>query len=57
MSTGAPELLQEAGTAPAAESEAAAIAARSPVQLFWRRLKEDKVALVALAFIVLLIIG
>jgi ABC-type dipeptide/oligopeptide/nickel transport system permease subunit len=56
VSTGAPELLQEAGTAPAAESEAAAIAARSPLQLFWRRLKEDKVALIALAFIVLLIV-
>jgi ABC-type dipeptide/oligopeptide/nickel transport system permease subunit len=56
VSTGAPELLQEAGSAPAPESEAAAIAARSPLQLFWRRLKRDKVALTALAFIVLLII-
>jgi ABC-type dipeptide/oligopeptide/nickel transport system permease subunit len=55
VSTGAPELLQETGSAPPAESEAAAIAARSPLQLFWRRLKGDKVALVALAFIVLLI--
>jgi peptide/nickel transport system permease protein len=32
------------------------IAARSPWQLFWRRLKEDKVALVALAFIIALIL-
>jgi len=56
VSTGAPELLQEAGSAPAAGSEAAAIAARSPVQLFWRRLKQDRVALVALAFIVVLIV-
>jgi ABC-type dipeptide/oligopeptide/nickel transport system permease subunit len=55
VSTGAPELLQEAGSAPAAESGAAAIAARSPLQLFWRRLRKDKVALVALTFIVLLI--
>jgi len=55
VSTGAPELLQEAGSAPAAESEAAAIAARSPLQLFWRRLRKDRVALVALGFIVLLI--
>jgi ABC-type dipeptide/oligopeptide/nickel transport system permease subunit len=55
VSTGAPELLQEAGSAPAADSEAAAIAARSPLQLFWRRLRKDKVSLVALAFIVLLI--
>src|SRR3954465_14094189 len=57
VSTGAPELLQEAGAAPAAQdSETAAIAARSPLQLFWRRLRKDKVALVALAFIVLLIL-
>jgi len=55
VSTGAPELLQEVGAAPAVESEAAAIAARSPLQLFWRRLRKDKVALVALAFIILLI--
>jgi peptide/nickel transport system permease protein len=32
------------------------IAARSPLQLFWRRFRSDKVALVALAFIVILII-
>jgi len=31
------------------------IAARSPIQLFWRRLRDDRVALVALGFIVLLI--
>jgi peptide/nickel transport system permease protein len=31
------------------------ITARSPMQLFWRRLRRDKVAMVALAFIVLLI--
>jgi ABC-type dipeptide/oligopeptide/nickel transport system permease subunit len=56
VSTGAPELLQEAGSAPAVQDEAAAIAARSPVQLFWRRLRQDRVALVALGFIVLLIL-
>jgi peptide/nickel transport system permease protein len=33
-----------------------AIAARSPWQLFWRRLREDKVALGALIFIILLIL-
>jgi len=55
VSTGAPELLQEAGSAPAVEGESAAIAARSPLQLFWRRLRQDKVALVALCFIILLI--
>ena len=32
------------------------VAARSPLQLFWRRFRKDKVALVALAFIVLLIL-
>jgi peptide/nickel transport system permease protein len=31
------------------------IAARSPMQLFWRRLRRDKIAMVALVFIVLLI--
>ena len=32
------------------------ITARSPMQLFWRRLRRDKVAMVALVFIVLLIL-
>src|ERR1700748_285980 len=32
------------------------IAARSPMQLFWRRFRSDKVAIVALVFIVCLII-
>ena len=32
------------------------IAARSPWQLFWRRLREDRVALAALAFIILLVL-
>ncbi len=32
------------------------ITARSPLQLFWRRLRKDKVAMVALGFIVLLIL-
>jgi peptide/nickel transport system permease protein len=32
------------------------IAARSPLQLFWRRFRSDKVAIVALAFIVILIV-
>jgi peptide/nickel transport system permease protein len=36
--------------------ETAAIAARSPLQLFWRRLRGDKVALTALIFVVLLIL-
>ncbi len=32
------------------------ISARSPLQLFWRRLRRDKVAMTAFAFIVLLIL-
>src|SRR5579862_4432427 len=32
------------------------IAARSPLQLFWRRFRQDRVALVSLGFIVLLIV-
>jgi peptide/nickel transport system permease protein len=34
----------------------AAIAARSPMELFWRRLRTDKVAMAALIFIVLLVL-
>ncbi len=34
----------------------AEIAARSPLQLFWRRLRQDRVALVSLGFIVFLIV-
>jgi peptide/nickel transport system permease protein len=37
------------------EGGAGQITARSPLQLFWRRLRRDKVSMVALAFIVLLI--
>ncbi len=35
----------------------APVAARSPLQLFWRRFRKDKVALVALGFIILLILA
>src|ERR671936_741778 len=34
----------------------AGIAARSPLELFWRRLKDDKVALVSACFIVFLVL-
>ncbi|MGI8779256.1 MAG: ABC transporter permease [Solirubrobacteraceae bacterium] len=60
MSTGDPaEFLHERGDQ-AVVSDAAGgpqkpIAARSPMQLFWRRLRRDKVAMAALVFIVLLI--
>jgi peptide/nickel transport system permease protein len=51
VSTGAPELLEEPA-APAAGGEAAVeIAARSPLELFWRRLRRDKVALFALGVV------
>jgi peptide/nickel transport system permease protein len=58
LSTGAPsDLLQADGPdlAPVSSDELA-IAARSPLQLFWRRLRRDKVAMAALIFIVLLIL-
>jgi peptide/nickel transport system permease protein len=61
MTTGTPELSLEpegggafggVGT-PVASGE---IAARSPWQLFWRRLKSDKVAMVALIVVILLVL-
>jgi peptide/nickel transport system permease protein len=58
VSTGAAELLQDTGGVITDEAATAPgeIAARSPLALFWRRLRQDNVALVALAFIVLLIL-
>jgi peptide/nickel transport system permease protein len=58
VSTGAAELLQDTGgtITDEAATTTGEIAARSPLALFWRRLRRDKVALVALAFIVLLIV-
>ena len=57
MSTGAAELLQDSGgtVTDRAAGTPGEIAARSPLQLFWRRLRKDKVALAALAFICLLV--
>ena len=46
MSVGAPGLLAQEERY---EREFAAVAARSPWQLFWRRLRDDRVALAALA--------
>jgi peptide/nickel transport system permease protein len=54
MSTGASETLLD-GTA-LETAVAGEIAARSPLELFWRRLRRDKVALVALTFVVVLIL-
>jgi peptide/nickel transport system permease protein len=59
VSTGDPAgLLHEAEDQSVVIEEGAAeqkITARSPMQLFWRRLRRDKVAMVALGFIVLLV--
>jgi peptide/nickel transport system permease protein len=57
--TGTLDFAREAGegglqTEPSG-SPAQEITARSPLELFWRRLRQDKVAMVALVFIVLLI--
>ncbi|MFL5827919.1 MAG: ABC transporter permease [Thermoleophilaceae bacterium] len=57
MSAGAVDLLhegQEPGLPAAPKAGAREIAALSPGQLFWRRLKQDKVAMGALGFIILL---
>jgi peptide/nickel transport system permease protein len=63
VTTGVPDLSFEGGDAgtlgPAPGGGVSAtteITARSPWQLFWRRLKGDKVALVALGFIVFLVL-
>ncbi len=59
MSVGLPELLSEAESAAedGIEPVTGEIAARSPLQLFWRRLRSDRVALVSLGVIVLLILA
>ena len=41
---------------PAMEEGVGEIAARSPLQLFWRRLRQDRVALTALVFIAVLVV-
>jgi peptide/nickel transport system permease protein len=59
MSAGAPELLTGSEEGLAIEEvgdERREIAARSPMQLFWRRLRKDKVAMVALTFVVLIVL-
>ncbi|HEY7933275.1 MAG TPA: ABC transporter permease [Solirubrobacteraceae bacterium] len=48
--------LIEGRSAPLEPLTGAEITARSPLQLFWRRLRRDRVAMVSLAFIVLLIV-
>ncbi|MCW2984008.1 MAG: transporter permease [Conexibacter sp.] len=55
MSTGAPETLLESEPVHLTEESAAEIAARSPLELFWRRLRRDKVALIALSIVLLMV--
>jgi peptide/nickel transport system permease protein len=57
MSVGAPELLLEAEAAvDSVELVSGDIAARTPLQLFWRRFRSDRVAMGSAIFILLLII-
>src|SRR3954452_9471106 len=60
MSTGTSELLHSEGSGVATDTvlsgEERQITARSPLQLFWRRFRRDRVAMVELGFIVLLIL-
>jgi peptide/nickel transport system permease protein len=60
MSVGAAELLPGAGgrleLPDLAGAGGTSIAARSPLRLFWRRFRRDRVALVSLGFIALLIV-
>ncbi len=58
MTTGAVDLLSggEGPAVPSTEGDREEIAARSPLNLFWRRLRRDKVAMTALGFIVFLIL-
>jgi peptide/nickel transport system permease protein len=56
MSTGTPESLIESEPVDVTESNAAEIAARSPLELFWRRLRRDKVALIALGIVLFMVV-
>ncbi|MGA2928134.1 MAG: ABC transporter permease [Solirubrobacteraceae bacterium] len=57
MSVGAPELLIEAdASVDLVELAGGEITARTPLQLFWRRFRNDRVALVSAGFILLLIV-
>jgi ABC-type dipeptide/oligopeptide/nickel transport system permease subunit len=61
MSVGAAELLPGAGGRVdppdlAGSTATTSVTARSPLQLFWRRFRRDRVALVSLCFIALLIV-
>jgi peptide/nickel transport system permease protein len=55
MSTGTPESLLESEPVDVTDESAAEIAARSPLELFWRRLRRDKVALIALSIVAFMV--
>src|SRR3954463_14048059 len=55
VSTGAPESLLESDPVELTEASAAEIAARSPLELFWRRLRRDKVALISLGIVLFMV--
>jgi peptide/nickel transport system permease protein len=58
MSIGTSELIAEEGAAPfdIHLSPGGEVTARSPLQLFWRRFRSDRVAMISLGFIILLVI-
>ena len=56
MSVGAAETVPQASADLSFLDMGGEIAARSPLQLFWRRLRQDRVALVSMAFIVFIIV-
>jgi peptide/nickel transport system permease protein len=57
VSTGSADLLVHEGETPDVAIEAGdRIVARSPLELFWRRLSRDRVAMTALAFIAVLVL-
>ncbi len=56
MSIGASELIREEATVDSVELVPPDVTARSPLQLFWRRFRGDRVAMVSAVFIVLLIL-
>jgi peptide/nickel transport system permease protein len=56
MSVGTAEILPGAPASLGFLDLGGGIAARSPLQLFWRRFRQDRVALVSLAFVVFLLV-
>ena len=58
MTTGAQEIATPADAFEFLDAPLAGdVAARSPISLFWRRLRQDRVAMASMAFVVLLLPG